>query len=127
MKGWQSRPKLKAMVRRRLRLLYIFWPTPTALNPSQNNAHAELNGGTLSTARATVGVNSFASVHDPLVQELEEYERDRHEHITWLTKRSPGRDFSTLDLEELKQLRREFGPEPTLEQDHVRYPNVRSQ
>ncbi|KAG8733447.1 hypothetical protein FRC10_000246 [Ceratobasidium sp. 414] len=90
----------------------------------KNHSETQVNPTTPSTTHATVGVNSFAGAHDPLAQELEEDERQWQEHITWLTQRCPGRDFSTLDLDELEQLRREFGPGPTLEQDHNQYLNV---
>ncbi|KAG9087806.1 hypothetical protein FRC06_002355, partial [Ceratobasidium sp. 370] len=90
-----------------------------------NRRETQIDLSIPSTTHATVGINSFAGAHDPLAQELDEDERQRQEHITWLTQRCPGRDFSTLDLDELEQLRREFGPGPTLEQGHNQYPNVR--
>ncbi|KAG9080699.1 hypothetical protein FRC06_006249 [Ceratobasidium sp. 370] len=80
------------------------------------------NNAAPSTANATVN----ASIdHDPILAVIQKEEREQAELIAWLAQHYPGRDLSTLDMEELEQMRNELGPGPTTEPDHNPYPHVR--
>ncbi|KAG9123584.1 hypothetical protein FRC07_014661 [Ceratobasidium sp. 392] len=90
--------------------------------PTDLNTETQVNDDSPSTANATVNASI---THDPILQGVLEEERERNDLIDWLSRHHPGRDFSTLDTDELKNLRAEYGPGPTIQPDHNPYPSVR--
>ncbi|KAG9093092.1 hypothetical protein FRC06_011676 [Ceratobasidium sp. 370] len=77
---------------------------------------------TQSNDTTNASVNASIS-HDPILLAILEEEHEQKALVEWLRKRYPGRDLSTLDMEELQQLCAECGLGPTLQRNHNPYPN----
>lgn len=72
---------------------------------------------------ASIGAGAQGATDKTLQGVLQE-EHEWKEQLAWFAKNYPTRNVSSLDTEELVQLRRELGPGPTLPRDHNPYPNV---
>jgi hypothetical protein len=98
-------------------------------NPGSTNNAPTNPASPPSTTRATVNVSIGAGTQDPTDEILEGVlakEREWKAQLAWFAKHYPDWEVSTLDLEELVQLRHELGPGPTLPPNHNPYPNVRT-